>query len=315
MGRMSEQQGACTIVMRQSRQEIFIALRRFLRHLRLHFQFVLAPVFLLGYDLSGASPDFSFLALFCLIHIGLYGGATAYNSYYDRDAGPIGGMRHPPTVGPLELYGGLGLQLIALTCLAFWGRYMFVAGLAMFLMGIAYSHPRWRWKARPLGSLLTVTIGQGLVPFFMGLGAVPSMLGEADIWDVILTACAAALIITGLYPLTQVYQIDEDQQRGDRSFAVYYGPQYVFVISRMLVGAGVVLMQCVLLRGESFHSFWKWLLPLGYAVFWGVVHRWSKRFAQQTVYQNHDRAFGISMGMSSVFWFFLLVEFMSRFLH
>jgi len=312
---MDKQSGTFAIEMLRPSQELRTALGRFLRHLRLHFQLLLAPVFLLGYSLTGASPDLSLLTLFCILHLGLYGGATAYNSYYDRDVGPIGGMKHPLAVGPLELYGGLGLQLIALMCLAFWGRYMFVAGLAMLLMGIAYSHPRWRWKARPLGSLLTVTLGQGLVPFFMGLGAAPSRLGAVDVWDVTLTACATALIITGLYPLTQVYQIDEDQQRGDRSFAVHYGHQRVFWISRIFVGAGVLLMQCVMLRGESFHSFWKWLLPWGFIAFWGIVHRWSKRFSRQTVYENHDWAVGISMGMSSMFWCLLLVECIIRTRH
>ena len=34
------------------------------------------------------------------------------------------------------------------------------------------------------------------------------------------------------------------------------------------------------------------LLPPGYLVFWYVVWVWSRRFAKQTVYQNHDWAFG-----------------------
>ena len=68
-------------------------LRRFVRHLRLQFQSILAPIFLLGYELTDAPPSLSFLFLFLLMHVGLYGGATAYNSYYNRDEGPIGGMK------------------------------------------------------------------------------------------------------------------------------------------------------------------------------------------------------------------------------
>ena len=286
-----------------------IAAGRFLRHLRLQFQLLLAPVFLLGYGLSGATPDLAFLGLFLLIHIGLYGGATAYNSYYDRDQGPIGGMKHPLPVGSVELYGGVGLQLLALIGLMGWGLSMFLAGLAMFLLGIAYSHPRWRLKARPVFSLVMVTFGQGLVPFFMGLSAADGGLGEAGFAPAALTACAATLMITGIYPLTQVYQIDEDRARGDQSFAVSYGPQGVFRFSRILVGVGMGLMAWLFFSGAIFHRFWMWLLPVGYLAFLVILRVWARRFPRQTVYQNHDWSFGVSLGMSCIFWGFLCVEF------
>lgn len=108
--------------------EVYVACGYFVRHLRLHFQLLLAPIFLLGYAASGATPNLSLLFLFLLIHIGLYGGATAYNSYYDRDEGPIGGMKYPLVVGDLELYGGLTLQVLALLGLLFWGVYMCLGG-------------------------------------------------------------------------------------------------------------------------------------------------------------------------------------------
>jgi hypothetical protein len=183
-------------------------LGRFVRHLRLQFQFILAPIFLLGYDLTGAPLTWSFLPLFLLIHVGLYGGATAYNSYYDRDKGPIGGMKQPLAVDAAELYGGLLLQALALLGLLWWGLRMFLGGLAMGGLGILYSHPHWRWKARPVLSLLAVSLGQGL--------------------------------------------------------------------------------------------------------FLSIIWVWSRRFADQTVYQNHDWSFGISFGMSGMFWVLLFVEFLRQ---
>ena len=84
-----------------------MALGRFIRHLRLQFQLILAPVFLLGYKLTGATLELHFVGLFLLVHIGLYGGMTAFNSYYDRDEGPIGGMKFPPPADKLERNGGL----------------------------------------------------------------------------------------------------------------------------------------------------------------------------------------------------------------
>lgn len=35
----------------------------------------------------------------------------------------------------------------------------------------------------------------------------------------------------GFYPLTQIYQIDEDRDRGDTTFAVWVGPRGVFTFA------------------------------------------------------------------------------------
>jgi 1,4-dihydroxy-2-naphthoate octaprenyltransferase len=280
--------------------------------LRLQFQFILAPIFLLGYALTGAPPTLSFLLLFLLIHVGLYGGATAYNSYYDRDEGPIAGMKQPLAIDAAELYGGLLLQALALLGLLWWGVNMFLAGLAMAVMGIFYSHPRWRWKARPVLSLLAVTLGQGLLPFLMGVEAASDVYRVLSYRDLFITAAAAALIITGLYPLTQIYQTAEDAQRGDRTFAVQFGVHTVFRLSRVLVGIGLLLLEWVTLYGKVLPRFWMWLLPVGYGLFFSIIQIWSRRFAAQTVYQNHDWSFGISLGMSGMFWVLLSVEFLRR---
>ena len=285
---------------------------RFLRHLRLQFQFTLAPIFLLGFSLSGAAPDLALLALFLLLHVGLYGGATAYNSYYDRDEGPIGGMKYPLPVSSLERDGGLGLQVLALIGMVFWNPLVLMEGLSMVLLGIAYSHPRWRWKAKPLLSLLIVAFGQGLLPFLMGFCAASSSrdpIAPASLW---MTAVAVVFIISGLYPLTQVYQIDEDRQRGDQSFAVYVGVRGVFRTAIILVGAGMGLLVWLTITHAIFHPLWMGVIPLGYIMFLGVLRTWHQRFTQQTVYQNHDWSFGVSLGMSGIFWLFLIVEYVLK---
>ena len=81
--------------------------------------------------------------------------------------------------------------------MVFWGWSMALAGLVILGMGVAYSHPRWRWKARPLGSLLTVAVGQGVLPFFMGIAAANELSGRVEPLEIALAACATVLIITG----------------------------------------------------------------------------------------------------------------------
>ena len=72
-------------------------------HLRLHFQLLLAPVFLWGWLLAGGGLSRSVVLGFISFHVFLYSGATAFNSYYDRDIGPVGGLERPPGVVPTLL--------------------------------------------------------------------------------------------------------------------------------------------------------------------------------------------------------------------
>ena len=73
-------------------------LRLFIPHLRLSFQLTLAPIFLWGALLSGGALDWHLVAAFFSLHLFLYPAATAFNSAYDKDEGPIGGLEAPPPV-------------------------------------------------------------------------------------------------------------------------------------------------------------------------------------------------------------------------
>src|SRR5262249_17600688 len=79
-------------------------------HLRLPFQLLLAPVFLWGLALGGGGVTVPVLLGFVAFHLFLYGGAPAFNSYYDRDSGPVGGLERPPPVVPELLPFSLALQ-------------------------------------------------------------------------------------------------------------------------------------------------------------------------------------------------------------
>ena len=79
-------------------------------HLRLHFQLLLAPVFLWGWLLAGGGLSRAVLLGFVAFHFFLYAGATAFNSYYDRDVGPVGGLERPPQVQPALLPFSLVVQ-------------------------------------------------------------------------------------------------------------------------------------------------------------------------------------------------------------
>lgn len=194
------------------------------KHLRIPFQLSLAPIFLWGFFLADGKLSAAFLLAFISLHFFLYPGITAFNSAYDHDEGPVGGMLAPPPVPSALLGVSLALLLVGALpafCVnvAFGPIYLIIA-----LMGIAYSHPRMRWKAAPLASALTVFLGQGALGFLAGWVTARGGWGGIATERGVLGTLSAAFTTLGLYPITQVYQIEEDRARGDRTLAVVLGP-------------------------------------------------------------------------------------------
>ena len=55
-------------------------------------------------------------------------------------------------------------------------------------------------------------------------------------------ALISASVIVGLYPLTQVYQQDEDRARGDITFAVRVGTDTVFRLGYAMTVCGILTL-------------------------------------------------------------------------
>jgi len=193
----------------------------YLRHMRLGFQLLLAPLFLWGLLLAGGGVDAEAAIAFVSLHLFLYPGATAFNSAYDRDTGPVGGLARPVAVPPGLLAFSTVLQLVgALLALAVGVSFALIY-LALAAVFVGYSHPSLRWKAHPIASAAAVFGGQGVLGFSAGWIAAGRSVELGPLFGIgALVAGATAL---GLYPSTQVFQVEEDMGRGDRTLAVVLG--------------------------------------------------------------------------------------------
>ncbi len=252
-------------------------------HLRLHYQLLfLSPLFAWGFALGGGVFSLRAGWAFLAFHVFLYGGITAYNSYYDRDEGPVGGLRKPPAVTEPLLGFSLGVQLIGLAIAVAVSWWLTILYLVVMLLSVAYSHPRFRWKARPLLSLAVVAFGQGGIGFAAGwLCAASPPHALFDSCDALLGMAAAILLTTGFYPLSQLYQIDEDRARGDFTFSVVYGPVASFRTSLACLVAGGTCITAVALR--RFGSVDAAVVFLVQALLWGVVWQWRQRFRSEVM--------------------------------
>ena len=219
------------------------------KHMRMGFQLLLAPLFLWGFLLADGAATTSTALAFASLHLFLYPGATAFNSAYDRDSGPVSGLPAPPPLPTGLLPFSLALQAVGAVLAAAVGAAFLLIYVLLALVFAAYSHPAIRLKARPLPSALAIFLGQGVLGFAAGwtaaTGEFPGRAGHG----VEIGAWAAACAALGLYPSTQIFQVEEDLRRGDRTLAVALGPAAALALgTTFLAFAGIAAAWLMLPR-------------------------------------------------------------------
>jgi hypothetical protein len=272
-------------------------------HLRLPISLVLAPIFLWGYLLSGqplsAQAGWAFLA----VHLFLYGGSNAYNSYYDRDEGPIGGLANPPPVDPYLGVFGLSMKACGALITLMLNLPLVVCYSIFALMSVAYSRSWPRWKAYPWGSLATVALGQGGLAFLMGWwasGPIPlTHTGVLGMW-------ATVFLSAGTYPLTQLYQVSADQARGDQTFAARYGSDGVFILARLGQCLGGACLVAVLYQQQRWIDMGVFsLIIMGAA--W-LLYDWQCHYQPQDTQANYRRVMHMNLLNGGTFSAYILLR-------
>jgi 4-hydroxybenzoate polyprenyltransferase len=281
--------------------------RILLVHLRLHFQVLLAPIFLWGYFLAGGHPDRHFWLAFIAFHLFLYGGTTVYNSYYDRDEGPVGGLETPPPVTPEMLPFSLLMQAIGALLASLINLPFLLIYLTIFILFTAYSYPGSRLKGRPFVGLLTVALGQGVLAALAGwMTAQPGLYTLSGLdWIALL---AAALLTTGFYPITQIYQIDADRGRGDITFAVRVGPRGTFIFGLVTMSLAAAILALI------FNRLFGLLQTLMLAFFClgllGCIFYWAFTYDPSQVIMNYRRVMRLYRSLTLGFLGFLCLHFL-----
>jgi lycopene elongase/hydratase (dihydrobisanhydrobacterioruberin-forming) len=149
----------------------------------------------------------------------LNGGTLALNSAFDRDEGDIAYLRRPPR--PPTGLAAFSLALMTmglLLALRLPLRYGAVYALC-FVLSVLYSMPPFRLKAVAGADWLINMWGFGTITPYAAWSATGIPL-DAVRGVVLLAFCP---LFAALYPLTQLYQLEEDSRRGDRTLAVVLG--------------------------------------------------------------------------------------------
>jgi len=249
--------------------------RSTLQLLRLPFSFFLMPVY--WFALSQVFPrDWGrALLIFLILHLLVYPASNGYNSYMDRDTGPIGGVEKPlPPTRQLFLVTVL-MDGLALLLGLFIGLY-FVAGLACYILASrAYSYRGIRLKKYPIIGWLTVISCQGALVFFLVYqGSHPVPVGMESIPGVAEAMIASSLLLGGFYPLTQLYQHEADRKDGVRTLSLVLGYRGSFIFTGIVYTLAFLLLAHYLLLNVEITEFYvlaTCMLPvIVYFLIWAV---------------------------------------------
>ncbi|WP_266204196.1 UbiA family prenyltransferase [Pontibacter kalidii] len=211
--------------------------------MRIPFSVYLMPIFWFALSTLPHVEVWRAVAVFLVLHVLVYPASNGYNSYYDRDEGSIGGLKRPPKPNRQLMHLVLLFDVLAILFSLLLSP-LFASLVALYLLiSKAYSYEGIRLKKYPILSTVVVTFFQGAFTYGMvqiGTGLqLQQVLQPPNVWF----ALVSTLFLCGSYPLTQIYQHEEDSRRGDRTLSLLLGINgtYLFAAVSLLAGTALLL--------------------------------------------------------------------------
>lgn len=244
------------------------------------------PVFLFALALSPQVDWVNAVVVFVCLHLFLYPASNGYNSYFDKDEKSIGGLKFPPAVTKRLYQAALLFDGIALA-LGLFISWEFALMLAMYgLVSKAYSHPGIRLKKYAIGSWLVAGFFQGAFTFWMAwMGIMQMGFDElsAGLW---FPALLTSAILWGSYPMTQIYQHEEDAKRGDYTLSYRLGIRGTFIFTAGMFAVGSGLFFWYFMQQHSLTIAWAFLIAMAPVV--GYFHYWFFKVLRNAAYADFD---------------------------
>jgi len=196
--------------------------------LRFPFSFFLLPVSLFSLWFAQDVDTGTVALVFFIWHFLVYPSSNGYNSFHDRDSGPIGGLANPPMPDKNLLIVVNIMDALAIVLAAFVG-FMFATFVVIYIcFSRLYSYRGIRFKQYPIWGYLVVIFFQGSWVFtantlifspFSDLSSGTHWLGKG----------ISMLLIATIYPITQIYQHDADRSDGVTTLSMLLGIKGTFI--------------------------------------------------------------------------------------
>jgi 1,4-dihydroxy-2-naphthoate octaprenyltransferase len=204
--------------------------------LRIPFSFFLMPVFFFALSQVPVINYPKAVLIFIILHCIMYPASNGYNSYMDDDNESIGMLERPPKPTRQLFYLTAVLDIMAVVLSFFINLIFALCIMANILASRAYSYRGIRLKQYPVTGFLTVIIFQGAITYFMvyygsDVTSHASRLLTDFPWQGMLIA---SLLFGGFYPLTQIYQHEQDYNDGVQTISYKLGINGTFVFSGIM---------------------------------------------------------------------------------
>lgn len=197
--------------------------------------------------------------IFFILHLLVYPASNGYNSYMDDDKGSIGGIQNPLPVNKQLLYTSVLMDIVGLALSFLISIKVVVAVFIYITASRLYSYRGIRLKKFPVIGYLTVIICQGsLVYCIVSISVSP----EETISKIWLPAIITSLLIAGTYPLTQVYQHEQDKADGVTTLSYILGIKGTFVYCGLALLVAVLLLTIYLVNMGQIKSLFLYLAAM-----------------------------------------------------
>lgn len=201
----------------------------------------------------------------------LNGGTLAINSAYDDDPGDIGYLEAPPRPPAALAPFSIALMAVGQIGALRLGAPFAIAYAICFLMAILYSVPPFRWKAIAGADWFINMWGFGALTAYAGWAITGRPL---ELWAA-LVFLAFCPLFAAFYPLTQIYQIEEDLARGDRTLTIALGVDRALAIAIAATTLAFGIFGAAIAIGPAGRWWPAILVPL--AAWLAVLIPWLRR--------------------------------------
>ena len=220
--------------------------------LRFHFSFFLMPVYWFALSQTVIINTTHAILIFIIFHLLVYPASNGYNSYMDRDTESIGGIKNPMQPTRQLFYVSILLDAAGILLSWFISK-SFALGIVLYILASrAYSYRGIRLKKHPIIGYLTVIFFQGAVTFFLVMhGSSADKTLQVPPAGII----AASLLIGGFYPLTQIYQHQQDKADGVTTLSMLLGYKGTFIFTAVVYFFAVSSLAYQLISTHQQNSF------------------------------------------------------------
>jgi 4-hydroxybenzoate polyprenyltransferase len=276
-------------------------------HLRLAFSYFLLPIYLFAWSQAPIVNGYNAFMVFIVWHFFIYPASNSYNSYFDKDEQSIALIKNPPKVDKNLYRVSLILDAIGILLALTVSIHFAIAVLIYGIISKMYSNPAVRLKKYPLLSFVTVAAFQGGFVFLTTIMGISEMTwGEIFTPKFLLGALLCSTIIGASYPLTQIYQHEEDNKRGDKTISIILGKKGSFIFSGLLFAAGIAIVSAYFSELRFFYKFYLFLAfctpVIVYFIYWFYKVYRDENFADY----KHTMQMNLVSGTAMLLYFLLL---------